>query len=135
MRDVTGDVDHSEDMSGDADVFARNGVPRATLETVASRWTPLVLLALAERSRRFGVLRQRVQGVSEKMLSQSLQSLERAGLVRRQLPAGARARVEYALTPLGSTFANHLRALADVCESSVAEVTAAREAYADDLAD
>ncbi|GAA3290218.1 hypothetical protein GCM10020295_04060 [Streptomyces cinereospinus] len=58
--------DGSGSAAGAVDVFARNGVPRATLETVTGRWAPLVLLALAERSRRFGVLRQRVQGVSEK---------------------------------------------------------------------
>ncbi|MEU3509675.1 helix-turn-helix domain-containing protein [Streptomyces longwoodensis] len=122
MRDVEGDI------------FARNGAPRATLETVTGRWAPLVLLALTERGRRFGVLRQRVQGVSEKMLAHTLRTLERDGLVRRRLSESVPPRVEYALTPLGSAFGQQLQSLADLCETSAEEVAAAREAYSDGLA-
>ncbi|MFJ9173688.1 winged helix-turn-helix transcriptional regulator [Streptomyces sp. NPDC102360] len=135
MGDVEGAAGSGRrEVPGDGDVFARNGVPRATFETVTGRWAPLVMLALAERGRRFGVLRQRIQGVSEKMLAQTLRSLERDGLVRRRLSDGVPPQVEYALTPLGTAFAQRLRALADLCESSTQEVVAAREAYADGLA-
>ncbi len=111
------------------DVFARNGLARATLESVTGRWAPLVLLALAERGRRFGALRERVQGVSDRMLSQTLHLLERDGLVTRGLSDGGTPRVEYALTALGAPFAQRLRELADLCESSAREVATAREAH------
>lgn len=69
------------------------------------------------------------------MLSQTLQTLERAGLVDRKLSRGVRPGVEYALTPLGATFAKRLRALADLCETSVQGTVAAQEAYADAFTD
>src|SRR3954453_2712293 len=84
-----------------ADVFARGCTSRAVFEDVGSKWGSLALLALGEGGYRFNALRRRVEGVSEKMLSQTLQALERDGLVVREVVTAIPPRVEYALTPLG----------------------------------
>ena len=110
------------------DVFARGCASRAAFEDVTSRWASLALLALGEGGYRFNALRRRVEGVSEKMLSQTLQALERDGMVTREVVTAIPPRVEYALTPLGERVARQLRALADLLEASAAEVEAARAA-------
>ena len=112
-----------------ADVFASDCTSRATFEDVTGRWASLVLLALGESSHRFGELRRRVEGVSEKMLAQTLRALERDGLLTRTPHPTEALRVDYALTALGTQVATRLRALADVLESAVPTVDAARERY------
>jgi DNA-binding HxlR family transcriptional regulator len=112
-----------------ADVFAHDCTSRSTLEHVAGKWGILALLALGEGDLRFNALRRRVEGVSEKMLSQTLQTLERDGMLHREVVTSIPPRVRYSLTPLGAQVAERLRGLADLLEGSVAEVGAAREAY------
>lgn len=111
------------------DVFARGCTSRAAFEGVTSKWASLALLALGEGGYRFNALRRRVEGVSEKMLSQTLQTLERDGMVTRDVVTTIPPRVEYALTPLGAAVAERLRALADLLEGSTADVEAARAAW------
>src|SRR5437879_6386996 len=83
------------------DVFARACPSRHTLEHVTGRWGSLTLGALNEGTLRFNELRRRVDGISEKMLSQTLHALERDGLVHREAQPVNPPRVDYALTPLG----------------------------------
>ncbi|TXR52344.1 winged helix-turn-helix transcriptional regulator [Quadrisphaera setariae] len=111
------------------DVFARACPSRSLLADVTGRWGTLAVLALADGTARFGALRRRVDGVSEKMLSQTLQALERDGLVVREVVTSIPPHVEYTLTPLGQRVAGRLRALVEVLEESVPEVLAAREAH------
>lgn len=111
------------------DVFARGCTSRAAFEDVTSKWASLALLALGEGSYRFNALRRRVDGVSEKMLSQTLQALERDGMVTRDVVTTIPPRVEYALTPLGLKVAATLRDLAELLEASVPDVATARDAY------
>ena len=111
------------------DVFARNCTSRSALEAVASKWGVLALLALGEGEFRFNALRRKVEGVSEKMLSQTLRTLERDGMVTREVRSAIPPRVEYSLTPLGTQVAERLRDLADLLENSVGAVGAARENY------
>lgn len=103
------------------DVFARGCGSRAAFEVVTSKWSSLALLALGEGSYRFNALRRRVEGVSEKMLSQTLQALERDGMLTRDVVTNIPPRVEYTLTPLGEAVAERLRSLADLLEGAVAE--------------
>lgn len=103
------------------DVFARGCTSRAAFEVVTSKWASLALLALGEGGYRFNALRRRVEGVSEKMLSQTLQALERDGMVTRDVVTTIPPRVEYSLTPLGERVAQRLRALADLLEETAAE--------------
>jgi DNA-binding HxlR family transcriptional regulator len=111
------------------DVFARNCTSRAAFDDVTARWASLALLALGESDYRFNALRRRVEGVSEKMLSQTLQALERDGMVTREVVTAIPPRVEYSLTRLGAQVAGHLRALADLLESTADQVETAREDY------
>lgn len=111
------------------DVFARDCLSRKTLEDLAGKWGILALLALGENDHRFNALRRRVDGVSEKMLSQTLQLLERDGMVLREVHTTIPPRVAYSLTALGQEVAERLRALADLLEESVSQVSAARGRY------
>lgn len=74
---------------------------RVLLDHVMSKWGVLVLVSLADRTLRWGELRRAVQGVSEKMLAQTLQTLERDGLVHREALPVIPPHVEYSLTPRG----------------------------------
>jgi DNA-binding HxlR family transcriptional regulator len=71
------------------------------LETVAAKWALPTVVALADGSLRFGELRRRVTGISQKMLTQTLRALEREGVVTRTVHAEVPPRVEYALTADG----------------------------------
>ena len=112
-----------------ADVFARDCRSRDLLADVAGKWSVLALLALDEGGYRFNALRRRVQGVSEKMLAQTLQTLERDGLVAREVISAIPPRVEYALTDLGARAATLLEGLRAWAEENLAEVLAARAAF------
>ena len=112
-----------------ADVFAHDCTSRDVLGHVAGKWAVLALLALDEGGYRFNALRRRVQGVSEKMLSQTLQTLERDGLVEREVVSTIPPRVEYALTPLGGRVAGQVRGLVELLEEAVPHVVESRDAY------
>lgn len=111
------------------DVFARNCDSRGVLDHVASKWGVLALVALGEGAYRFNALRRRVDGISEKMLAQTLQTLERDGMVRREVQATIPPRVEYTLTPLGEELAGQLGDLVRLIEARVPEFIAAQAAY------
>lgn len=111
------------------DVFSRQCPSRGTLEHVTGRWGSLTLGALYEGSLRFNALRRRVDGVSEKMLSQTLHALERDGLVHREARPTNPPRVDYELTPLGRQVAGQLLALIQLVEGRMSEVLVARERY------
>lgn len=102
---------------------------RQILEHVTSRWGVLVLAALLERSYRFSELRRLIGGVSEKMLAQTLQTLERDGFVDRDAKPVIPPRVDYTLTALGREAAEQVWALARWTESRVGAVLTAREEY------
>ncbi|TDC36559.1 transcriptional regulator [Micromonospora sp. 15K316] len=108
----------------------RAGCPsRLVLEHVTSRWGVLVLAALRERSYRFSELRRRVGGVSEKMLAQTLQTLQRDGFVQRDAQPVIPPRVDYSLTPLGREAADQVWTLARWVEGRLDDVLAARATY------
>ncbi|MEU3912419.1 MULTISPECIES: helix-turn-helix domain-containing protein [unclassified Streptomyces] len=111
------------------DVFARACPSRETLEHVTGRWGSLTVGALRDGPRRFNELRRRVDGVSEKMLSQTLHALERDGIVTREAQATNPPRVDYELTPLGREVADRLLALIHFVEGSMDVVLSSREAY------
>ncbi|MGW3205539.1 winged helix-turn-helix transcriptional regulator [Streptomyces sp. NPDC001135] len=110
-------------------VFAKACPSRGTLEHVTGRWGGLTLGALYEGSLRFNELRRRVDGVSEKMLSQTLHALERDGLVHREAQPTNPPRVDYELTPLGRRVAERLLALIHCVEGAMDDVLAARARY------
>ncbi|MFF8025350.1 winged helix-turn-helix transcriptional regulator [Streptomyces sp. NPDC007896] len=111
------------------DVFARSCPSRGTLEHVTGRWGSLTLGALHEGTFRFNELRRRVDGVSEKMLSQTLHALERDGLVHREAQPTNPPRVDYTLTPLGREVSERLLTLIHFVEDRMDDVLASRERY------
>ncbi|MFI2476328.1 winged helix-turn-helix transcriptional regulator [Nocardia xishanensis] len=119
----------TDDPTLEADVFARNCTSRPVLQNVASRWGILAMVALREGPYRFSALRRRVDGVSERMLSQTLQALERDGMVHREVQETIPPRVEYTLTELGAEVADRLEALIQVVETNMPRVREAQAAY------
>ncbi|AWZ08486.1 MULTISPECIES: helix-turn-helix domain-containing protein [unclassified Streptomyces] len=111
------------------DVFARECPSRETLEHVTGRWGSLTVGALRRGPCRFNELRRRVDGISEKMLSQTLQALERDGLVHREAQPTNPPRVDYELTPLGAEIAERVDALIGLLEGSMPTVLSSRSAY------
>ncbi|MCP2307198.1 MULTISPECIES: winged helix-turn-helix transcriptional regulator [Kitasatospora] len=111
------------------DLYDLNCPSRIVLEHVTSRWGVLVLSALQERGYRFSELRRHITGVSEKMLAQTLQTLERDGLVHREAHPVIPPRVDYSLTDLGREAAEALGALTLWVYRSMAAVEQAREQY------
>lgn len=93
------------------DVFSTMCPSREVLEHVTSRWGVLTLAALSTEPARFGELRRCVDGISEKMLSQTLKGLEADGLVDRRVHSTLPPHVEYALTPAGQQVAEAVQAL------------------------
>ncbi|OIJ65946.1 winged helix-turn-helix transcriptional regulator [Streptomyces mangrovisoli] len=118
-----------EDRDLPYNVFAKACPSRGTLEHVTGRWGALTLGALSEGSLRFNELRRRVDGVSEKMLSQTLHALERDGLVHREAQPTNPPRVDYELTPLGREVAARLLTLIHFVEGRMDDVLASRERY------
>ncbi|MDN3024739.1 helix-turn-helix domain-containing protein [Streptomyces sp. S.PB5] len=106
---------------------------RLVLEHVTSRWGVLVLIELLDRPYRFSELRRAIGGfgreVSEKMLAQTLQTLERDGLVHRDAKPVIPPRVDYSLTDLGREAAEQVRGLALWTEERMGAVLEAREVY------
>jgi DNA-binding HxlR family transcriptional regulator len=102
---------------------------RTSLARIANKWTAMVVIALADRRLRFGELRTVVDGISGKVLTDTLRDLERDGLVERRAYAEVPPRVEYELTALGRTLHEPLLALSRWAEEHISEVLAARETY------
>lgn len=111
------------------DVFAVNCPSRSVLQHVTSRWGVLILVALLSKSFRFGELRRKVAGVSEKMLSQTLTALEQDGFVKREVLPTTPPRVDYSLTPLGREVAEQVEILADFIEDNLSKVMRARSQF------
>jgi DNA-binding HxlR family transcriptional regulator len=103
-------------------VYDRNCPTRLVLDHVTSRWGVLALGALRERTYRFSELRRRIDGVSEKMLAQTLQTLERDGLVLRRAYPEIPPRVEYSLTDRGRKAAELVTALLTWIEQQMPDI-------------
>jgi DNA-binding HxlR family transcriptional regulator len=102
---------------------------RAARDLLSSKWKVDLLYLLARGIRRYSRLYDHLRGASKKMLTDSLRSLERDGLVERQVYAEVPARVEYSLTPLGWSATELLIAFADWADSHMREVEQARSRY------
>lgn len=111
------------------DVFNRNCPSRATLDDITGRWGLLVLVGLLDGTTRFNALRRRVDGVSEKMLSQALRALERDGLVERTQREVLPPVVDYQLTALGRGAAERGAALLTWLEEHMDTIAAAQATY------
>jgi DNA-binding HxlR family transcriptional regulator len=109
--------------------YASDCPTRLVLDRVADKWTVLILGLLARKPTRFNELRRAVQGISQKMLAQTLRALERDGLVQRKVIATVPVTVEYSITPLGRTLSATVDALRKWAEKHIDEVTASQLRY------
>jgi DNA-binding HxlR family transcriptional regulator len=112
-----------------ADVYSAPCPSRAALDRIADKWTALIVGALAPGTLRFSELRAVIDGISDKMLTQTLRSLERDGLVARRTHPTVPPRVEYRLTELGQTLEEPLAAVRDWAERHINAVESARLEY------
>jgi DNA-binding HxlR family transcriptional regulator len=111
------------------DPYLRNCPCRGLLDLIANKWTALVIGALAQRPHRFGELRRRVEGISQKVLTQNLRTLERDGLITRTVYPTTPPSVEYGLTELGVGLGPHLVALDTWSRTNIRQVSKAQAAY------
>lgn len=102
---------------------------REVLDRIGDKWSVLVVLCLSEGTHRFSALRRRIDGVSQRMLTETLRQLERDGIVRRTVYPEVPVRVEYALTELGQTLIGPLAGLAGWAEEHRGAIVRARAAY------
>ena len=109
--------------------YDSNCPTRQVLDRVADKWTVLILLLLARKPTRFNELRRAIDGISQKMLAQTLRKLERDGLVNRKVIATVPVTVEYSITALGRTLSNTVDALRKWAEKHIGDVTAAQVHY------
>ena len=108
----------------DGDVFTADCAARRALDLVADKWAILAVYALADGPRRHMELRRQLDGVTQKMLTQTLRRLDASGIVARTEHATLPPAVEYALTPLGRTLLGPLAALCGWAEENMDAVSA-----------
>lgn len=111
------------------DCTRANCPAREVLDLVADKWSLLVVSILSEGTRRFGELRGEIEGISQKMLTQTLRALERSGLVQRRIYPEVPPRVEYSLTPLGRSMTDVVAFIRTWAETNSPRITAAREKF------
>ncbi len=99
---------------------------RQLLDTISTKWVSLVLTALTDGPRRYSDLSRIIAGVSQKMLTQTLRTLERDGMVSRTITPAVPVRVEYELTALGHSLLPVMRAVKEWAEVHMDDVLAAR---------
>lgn len=111
------------------DVYSARCPTRMVLDRIADKWAMLILGRLEDGPVRFNQLRREIDGVSQKVLSQSLKRLERDGLILRTVFPTVPVTVEYALTPLGRTLTETFSSVRRWAETNIEAVLAAQAAY------
>ena len=114
-----------------ANAYSADCPTRQILDRVGDKWAVLILLLVRDEPMRFNALRRTIEGISQKMLSQVLKSLERDGLIKRRAIATVPVTVEYSITPLGATLAVAVDPLRDWAERNLKEVLNAQRRYDD----
>ncbi len=99
------------------------------LQRVGDKWSVLVVATLSRGPHRFSELRREIEAISQRMLTLTLRSLERDGLVSRTVTPTVPPRVDYALTPLGHSLQQPVLALAGWAVDHLEEISAAQSAF------
>jgi DNA-binding HxlR family transcriptional regulator len=102
---------------------------RQVLDRVANRWTMLIIVALQGGTLRFSELRRSVDGITQKMLTQTLRALERDGIVDREVIPTVPVTVRYTLTPLGHSLADAVSVIREWAYANIEAIEAARAVY------
>ena len=111
------------------DQFNSQCPSRQVLDRIGDRWSVLILVALSHGPMRYTELSRRIDGVSQKMLTQTLRGLERDGMVARTVHPVIPPRVDYELTDLGRTLRRPISALEAWAIDHMDDVVAARATY------
>ncbi|MFC9848492.1 winged helix-turn-helix transcriptional regulator [Streptomyces sp. NPDC060223] len=111
------------------DAFIKSCPTNQLLDRISDKWVSLVVCALTTGSMRYSDLARKIAGVSPKMLTQTLRSLERDGIVSRTVTPAVPVRVDYELTPLGANLSCLLAAVKDWAELHIEQVNKARAHY------
>ncbi len=109
--------------------FAADCPSRILFDQIADKWSMMILSVLDGGPQRFNAIRRRLEGVTQKALTQCLRRLERNGLVARRVIASSPVAVEYEITPLGRTLQSPFKALYGWTMAHLPEVEAARQAF------
>ena len=112
-----------------ANVYDKNCPCRHILNRIADKWTALIIGCLQDGPQRFSELRRNVEGITQKMLTQTLRSLERDGIVTRTIYPTVPVTVEYEITELGKTLIEPLEVLRHWSEQHKPEVLAAQKTF------
>lgn len=112
-----------------ANVLSKSCPSNSVLEMVAGKWQVLILYALRGGKRRYSELQHTVEGISQKMLTQTLRELERNGLVKRTSYPVVPPHTEYELTELGTSLEDIIYRLGGWAQQNIRAVLEAREAY------
>ncbi|MBB4066616.1 winged helix-turn-helix transcriptional regulator [Gellertiella hungarica] len=99
------------------------------LQRVGDKWSVLVIMMLGDEALRFNELRRRIGGISQRMLTLTLRTLERDGMVNRTVHPTVPPQVEYALTPLGRSLWEPVEALGKWAHQNLPNIDRARQAY------
>lgn len=110
-------------------VYEKDCPTRLVLDHIADKWTALILWKLVDGPLRFNQIRRIVEGISQKMLSQTLKQLERDGLVCRRAFATVPVTVEYSITPLGLSLAEKMAAVSLWAQDNIDSVLSAQAKY------
>ncbi|MEU8346169.1 helix-turn-helix domain-containing protein [Spirillospora sp. NPDC048832] len=102
---------------------------REILDRVGDKWSLQVIAVLGERTKRFTELKREIDGISQRMLTVTLRGLERDGIVTRTVYPVVPPRVEYSLTPLGTTLMDAAETLVQWAENHINQIDSARADY------
>ncbi|ADP39986.1 transcriptional regulator, HxlR family [Rothia dentocariosa ATCC 17931] len=122
-------LDISKCCENNADVYNKNCPCRHILDRIADKWSALIIGRLQQGPQRFSELKRSITGITQKVLTQNLRTLERDGLVSRTIFPTVPVTVEYKLTPLGETLIEPLRVLRQWSEAHKQEVLDAQDVY------
>ncbi|GHH95793.1 winged helix-turn-helix transcriptional regulator [Streptomyces capillispiralis] len=102
---------------------------REVLDRVGDKWSVLIMAILGDGPRRYSELRRSIDGISQRMLTLTLRSLERDGLVIRTVTPTTPPRVDYELTPVGKTLSSRVSSLIEWAEQHREYISISRRSY------
>jgi DNA-binding HxlR family transcriptional regulator len=112
-----------------AESFRIDCPARVLFDQIADKWSMMILTVISGEPQRFNAIKRRLEGVSQKSLTQTLRKLERNGLIRRHVIATSPVAVEYSISPLGYTLLGPFRAVYLWTKDNMTQVEAARMAF------
>lgn len=126
---LSGNQVSREEPPSEPDPYAAGCPTRLLLDRIGDKWSVLALGLIREKPRRFNALKRDIEGLTQKMLSQTLKSMQRDGLITRTVLPTTPVSVEYAITPLGGTLVETLESLQRWARDHIGEVLGAQERY------